>query len=191
MARFSGDPLKNPLTGNEFIPATDPGTGNDVSMTPSIITQFVATNMDVANGSSNGLIDAASYAKLLALPSNAVLSSQLSELSQVALPIFIAAPANGTSVIYQHGLSIPWTVQTMTLFTSAGSTNVQFQINGTPVTFGPFGTTNPATTSPETNISTGATNRVIHPGDQVGIAISGTTGNAANLAISIYATASL
>ena len=189
MARFSGDPLKNPLTGNEFIPATDPATGDDVSMTPAIITQFVATTMQVANGSSNGLIDAANYAKLVALPTDAVLASQLGELAQVAIPIFIATPTNGTIVIYQHVLSVNWDIQTMELFVSAGSTNVQVQINGTPITFAPFGTTNPATVTPQGNIASAP--RTLHPGDQLGFAFSGTTGNAANLVASIYATATL
>jgi hypothetical protein len=189
MARFSGDPLKNPLTGNEFIPFTDPNTGNDGSCNPSIITQFVATNMQLANGSSNGLIDGPDLAKLQALPTNATLSSQLGELGQVAIPLFIAAPTNGTVVIYQHVLSVNWNIQTMELFTSAGSTNVQLQINGTPITFAPFGTTNPATTVPQSNIASGS--RTLHPGDQLGYALSGTTGNAANLVASIYATTTL
>lgn len=193
MARFSDDPLKNPLTGNEFIPATDPATDDDISMTPAIITQFVMTTGSLANGSSNGFIDAANYAKLIALPTDAALSSQLGELAQVSVPIFIAAPTNGTIVIYQHVLSVPWVIQEMVLFTSAGSTNVQLQINGTPITFAPFGITNPATTgtATTTNIASNATGRTLHTGDQLGIAFSGSTGNVANLVASIGAVGTL
>jgi hypothetical protein len=189
MARFSGDPLKNPLTGNEFIPFTDPGTGNDGSATPSILVQFAAETMPLANGSTNGLIDGPNLAKLNALPTEAVLASQLGELAQVAIPIFIAAPSNGTIVIYQHVLSLPWNIQTAELFVSAGSTNVQIQINGVPINFAPFGTTNPATVTPQSNIASAP--RTLHPGDQLGLAFSGTTGNCANLVASIYATATL
>jgi hypothetical protein len=191
MARFSGDPLKSPLTGNEFIPATDPSTGNDVSMTPSIITQFVATTMDLANGSTNGLIDGPSLAKLDALPTDAALASQLGELAQVAIPIFIAAPTNGSIVIYQHVLSVPWNIQQMVLFTSAGSTNVQLEINGTPINFAPFGTTAPATVATDTTTNIAGAPRTLSPGQQLGLNFTGTTGNAANFVASIYATASL
>jgi hypothetical protein len=192
MARFSGDPLKNPLTGNEFIPFTDPSTGNDGSCNPSIVTQFVAQNMAVAAGSSNGLIDAASYAKLQALPTDAVLATQIGELAQVAIPIFFASPSNSTAVIYQHVLTVPWQLKTLVLFTSAGSTNVQITNNGNPVTWAPAGTTIPATTGTaggeQIASGTGGFN-VFQPGDQLGIVLSGTTGNCANLAVSILATA--
>lgn len=186
MARFSGNPVKNPLFGNESIPCTDPLDGNDKSFTPIIITQFVATNMQLANGSSNGLIDAASYAKLLALPTDAALASQLGELAQVAFPIFIAAPSNGSLTIYQHVLSVPWQLSLMTLFCSAGSTNVSFTKNGNPIVFVPSGTSCPATTVPSNQLAGDITpNLTFNGGDKLGIILSGTTGNCANLGISV------
>jgi hypothetical protein len=187
MGRFSGEPLKNPLTGNEFIPFTDPNTGNDGSCNPSIITQFVAENMQLANGSTNGLIDPADLAKLQALPTDATLASQLGELAQVAFPIFIAAPSNGTITIYQHVLSVPWLVKEMALFVSAGSTNIQLLKNGSPINFAPSGHTSPVTTLTSTQIAGDTTpNETFNGGDTLGIALSGTTGNCANLVCSIY-----
>jgi hypothetical protein len=185
MARFSGNPIKSPLVGNEYIPATDPATTNDISFTPLIITQFVATNMALASGSTNGLIDGPNYAKLLALPSAAQLATDLGELGQVAFPIFIAAPSNGALTIYQHVLSVPWQVSSMTLFCSAGSTNVSFTKNGNPIVF-VGGTSVPITTVSSTQIAGDTTpNETFQPGDKLGIILSGTTGNCVNVGISV------
>ena len=189
MARFSGDPVKNPLFGNEFIPCTDPLDGNDKSFTPIIITQFVASNMALANGSTNGLIDPTSYAKLLALDTQAQTNIRINQLAEVAIPVFFGAPSNGAFSIYQHCLDIPWVLALQNLMCSAGSTNVTITKNG--VSIGGL-TSNPCTSvAAQFAVSGGSTNYTFNNGDILGITFAGTTGNCVNFAASIKANATI
>ena len=185
MARFSGNPQKSPLAGNEDIAATDPSTGNDIAITPLVITQFVATNMGVAAGSTNGLIDAASYAKLLALDTQAQTNVRVGQLAEMPFPIFFSAPANGTFVIYQHILDIAIQLQNGYFFCSAGSTNVTILKNGSAI---PGFTSVPATTVPaQYSVSGGSTNYTFNIGDILSINFAGTTGNCVNVGASLRA----
>jgi hypothetical protein len=189
MARFSGNPLKNPLTGNEYIPATDPSTGNDISFTPLIITQFVAQNMQLAAGSSNGLIDPGSYAKLLALDTQAATNIRVAQLAEVSIPTFFSGPANGGFAIYQHVLDVPWALSFAYLVCSAGSTNVTVSIGGVAVA----GMTNiPCTPVSGTFlVAGGSSNYTLYQTNSLTITFSGTTGNCANVALSIRANATI
>ena len=189
MARFSGNPIKNPLFGNEYIPATDPSTGNDIAFTPLIITQFVANNMALANGSTNGLIDPGSYAKLLALDTQAQTNTRVGQLAEVAIPVFVSTPSNGTFAIYQHVCDVPWVLSFDYLYCSAGSTNVSITKNGVAIA---GLTTNPATSvSAQFFVSGGSSNYTLNQGDVLGITFAGTTGNCANLYASIRANATI
>jgi hypothetical protein len=188
MGRFSGEPLKSPLVGNEFIPLTDPATGNDGSCNPSVLTQFVMVNGYVANGSSNGLIDAAAYAKLTALDTQTQTNAWKAQLAEVTMPIFFSSPANTSTVnIYQHiAGGTDWDLGTGSFLLSAGSTNITLYKNGGAIA----GLTNIA-------VGTSAYSYGIAPpinfttGDLLGISMAGTTGSAANLAISLLFTAQL
>lgn len=188
MARFSGEPIKNPLQGNEFIPLTDPNTGNDGSCNPSIITQFVAQNMQVANGSSNGLIDGAAYAKLAALDTQAQTNVWKDQLAEVTMPIFFSAPANtATIAIYQQVWSdSTWDLSGGSFLVSAGSTNITLYKNGGAIA----GLTSLGVGSSPHTYSIGTPVPFV-VGDLLGISMSGTTGNCANLAASLMFTAQL
>jgi hypothetical protein len=190
MARFSDEPLKNPLSGAERLAATDPATMDDVGMTPLIITQFAQQNMTLATGSTQGLVSGPNGDKLTALPTDAQLSTWLGELSQVPIPIFIGAPANGSLSIYQHVLSMPWKIQTMALAVSAGSTTLSLTKNGNAILFAPGGYASPVGTVSTTQIAGDTSpNETFQPGDVLGLSLASTSANCANLRCSVYATA--
>ena len=189
MARFSDNPIKNPLSGSEDMAATDPSTGNDVAITPLILTQFVATHMAVAAGSSNGLIDPTSYNKLLALDTQAQTNTRVNQLAEVSVPVFFSAPADGTFVIYQHCLDVSWVLAMGYLFCSAGSTNVTVLKNG--VAIGGF-TSVPASSTPvQYTVSGGSSNYTFGFGDILSLNFAGTTGNCKNLGLSMRANATI
>lgn len=189
MARFSGNPVKSPLYGNESVPATDPSTTDDIQFTPTIITQFVAQNMQVANGSSNGLIDAASYTKLLALDTQAQTNTRVNQLAELAIPTFFSAPANGYFWIYQHVITTPWLLDAANTFCSAGTTNLTVLKNGTSL----VGLSNMVVTTAartySVSVGTGSSNYTYNLGDVLGLSFSGTTGTCVNAAVSIGGTA--
>lgn len=189
MARFGDNPLKAPLVGNEVIAAEDLTTGKDCGITPLQIIQFAATHMQVANGSTNGLIDPVNYSKLMGLDTQAQTDARVAKLSEVAFPIFFAVPTNGTFAIYQHVLDMPWVLERANLMVSAGSTNVSILKNGVAV---PGFTSIPATSVPaQFLVSGGSSNFTINYGDIVSISFAGTTGNAANLAVGVKAIATI
>jgi hypothetical protein len=189
MARLGDNPTKNPLTGNEGLAATDPSTGDDVSFTPLILATFCAQNIPLANGTSNGMIDGASYAKLLALDTQAETNTRVSQLAEVAIPIFISSPSNGFAAIYQHVCDVPWVLAFDQLYVSAGSTNVTVNKNGNAIA---GLTSNPATTvANKYTGSDSAANMTLNQGDILGITLAGTTGNCANLYASIRANATI
>lgn len=193
MARFSDNPLKSPLTGTEYIPATDPTTGSgpddweDISMNPVILTMFVQDTMGVANGSSNGLVDPTNYAKLLALDTQAQTDTRVADLAQVAIPVFLSSPADGNFPIYQHVCDVAWMLAFDYQSCTQGSTNVTITRNGVAI---PGLTTNPATTmGQQFNVAGGSSNYTFNRGDILGLTLTGTTGNCANVLASIRANA--
>lgn len=190
MGRFSGNPPKGVLAGNECIPATDLSTGSDIVITPFVLAQFVMTYGQVANGSSNGLIDAANYAKLKALDTQAQTDTRVAKLAEVAIPIFFGGVlVDGSFSIYTHVLDIPWVLSFQQLLVSAGSTNVTLTKNGVAIA---GLTTNPATTvTAQYPVSGGSSGYTFNQGDVLGITFAGTTGNAKNLAASVKANATI
>lgn len=189
MARFSGNPIKGILAGNEDIAATDPATNADISITPMVITQFVATNMGLASGSTNGLIDGLSFAKLLALDTQAQTDARVALLAQVAIPVFFSVPADGSFKIYQHILDMAWTLSLANLYVSAGSTNISVLKNGVAI---PGFTNIPATSvAAQFAVSGGTGNYTFNTGDVLSLSFVGTTGNCANLAASFKAKATI
>jgi hypothetical protein len=189
MARFSGNPVKNPLTGNELIPATDPSTNGDICMTPIEITQFVQANMGLAAGSTQGAISGPMADKLAGLMTQLQLVENLETLAEVAIPIFISSPTSGAINIYQHVLDTPWKLSFAYGKVSAGSTNVTITKNNVNIA----GFTNGGvTTAGETFEGTDSfQNMTFNEGDTLGITLAGSTGNAANLMFSIRADAIL
>jgi hypothetical protein len=183
MARLNENPIKSPLTGNEGFAATDPATGTDVGLTPITITQFAQQNMSLAAGSAQGLMSGAQAVKLNGLPSPASLASQLAQLGEVSFPIFISKPADGTIVLYQHVLDVPWVIQFAYAIMGAGSTNVSIQKGFTPIA----GMTNVPVTGVSSTITSTDTppNNTFNSTNALSLQFSGTTGDAADLTLSL------
>lgn len=141
--------------------------------------------MGLAGGTVQGAMTGPQSDKLNALPTAASLSTQIGELAEVAFPIFVSAPANGTIVIYQHVLDVPWVLAFAYAAVSAGTTNVSIQKNGVNIA----GFTNGSvTSSPATFTGTDSPeNMTLNQGDTLGLALAGTTGGTANLRLSIRA----
>lgn len=183
MSRFSDEPLKSPLAGNEFIPATDPTSGDDISFTPLIITQFAQAHMGIATGSTQGVVSGPNGDKLSALYTKGQLDGEFTDLKQVAFPIFVGTPSDGAVAIYQHVMALHWTLVSFVASVSAGSTNVAITINGVNVTG--------LAVIPVTTAGVGATasgafpNQTLQVNDILGFTLSGTTGNCRNLRISM------
>jgi len=134
MARFSDNPIKNPLAGSELIPATDPSTGDDIALTPVLITIFAQQNMGLASGSNQGSVSGPNGDKLTALRTNAATDLLLAQLGQIPFPIFIGTPVNGTIEIYKNVLGNDVVFDFMYLSLASGSSNLTVNINGTPIT---------------------------------------------------------
>jgi hypothetical protein len=184
MARFSGNPIKNPLAGNEIIPATDPSTTDDIGLTPAILTNYSQQNMGLATGSAQGLISGANADKLTALPTDA----QLQQLLEVAFPLFIGAPTDGVQSIYTHLLDPQWEFTNGYGAVSAGSTNLTITINGTPVN----GWNNiPITSTGAPFPTTLDASATLPAGSTLGLTLAGTTGNCANMRFSMKASSVL
>lgn len=131
--RFSGNPQKNPITGSELLPATDTSSGNDVAITPIVLTQFVQANMGLANGSTQGAVSGADGTKLSALRTKAQDDALLAQLGQIPFPVFIGTPVNGTIEIYRNVLNNSVVFDFMWFALSSGSTNLTVKIDGNPV----------------------------------------------------------
>jgi hypothetical protein len=184
MARFSDNPIKNPLAGTEIIPATDPSTTDDIGMTPQIISNYAQSYMSLATGSTQGLISGPQADKLAALPSDA----QLNELLEVAFPFFAGTPSNGTQTIYTHLLDPFWEFIVGYGQVSAGSTNLTVNINGTPIA---GWNSIPITTAGATFTTPNDATCKLQSGSQISVTLAGTTGNCANLMFSMRANQSL
>jgi hypothetical protein len=193
MARFSDEPLKTTLSGSERIAATDLSTGDDVGMTPLIITQFAQTAMTVAVGSTQGVVSGPDGDKLSALPTNAQLNTEFAQLGEVSIPIFIGTPGNGVLSIYQHCLDVPWLITRMVVACATGSSaaTIQTWANGSTSAHSILGLT---------NIAVGSTYNVADSSDSAGVAtlnyldqllisLGSTSGSCVNLRCSIKAIA--
>lgn len=134
MARFSDNPQKNPLSGTELMAATDAASGNDIAITPLVLTQFVTENMGLANGSSQGAVSGPNGDKLNALYSKAQIDNLLAQLGQVPFPIFIGTPVDGTIEIFRNVTGNAMVFDFMWFALASGSTNLTVLIDGTPVT---------------------------------------------------------
>lgn len=185
MARLNQNPVKAVLAGTEGWAAVDPSTGDDVGLTPLTITQFAQSNMALASGIDQGLMSGAQATKLNALPAVASLNSQIGQLAEVAFPIFVSSPADGTIEIYTHVLDTPWVLDFARIGLSAGSTNVTLMKNGANIA----GLTNcPISVTAATFTGTDTVpNMTLNSGDVLGITLAGTTGTAKNLMLSLRA----
>lgn len=182
MGRFSDNPLRSLLQGNEDIPFTDPNTLVDGAMTPVAITQFAQSTMAVATGTSNGLMSAAQATLLNSLYTAPEIDAKVAALAECAVPIFFADPVDGSASIYTHVLDQAWTFSFAFLQCSAGSTNLTVTSNGVPL----GGLNNVPVTSVSSSVTVVAPNQLVD-GSTLGITLSGTTGNCKNVAISLKA----
>lgn len=189
MARFIDNPIKSPLVGNEEGALTDPTSMLDVGFTPATITQYAQLNMTLATGSTQGLVSGLNGDKIANLPTLAQLNSKIAQLAEVAIPVFVSAPVNGTISIYQHVCDVPWTLDFAYAALSSGSTNVTLTKNGASI----LGFTNANVGNTSTTITGSDTpaNMTFHQTDVLALTLSGTTGGAANLRLSIRANATI
>lgn len=189
MARFSDEPLKNPLTGTEVFAGTDLSTMEDIGTNALIITQFAQLNMTLASGSTQGLMSGSQSDKLNALFTQADINAVINDFAQVALPAFFGSPANGFLNYYYHAIGVAWVLLTGYAVVSSGSTNLTLAKNGTPLagaTSIPVTTTGGAFT-----ITFAPVVSTLNQGDSLGVTFAGTTGNCANLIISLTANATI
>jgi hypothetical protein len=189
MARLNSNPLKPVLLGNEGGSMTDPSTGEDVGFTPVTITQFSQRTMTLATGSSQGLVSGANGDKLSALPTASSISVQVGQLAEVAVPVFLASPVNGSVEIYQHVLDTPWELDFAYARIAVGSTNVTLLKNGTGIA----GFSNQGVGTAMTTMvgSDSPANMTLNQEDVLGLSLSGTTGNAESMRLSIRANATI
>ena len=182
MARLNTNPVKPVLTGTEGWGATDSSTNLDVGLNPFTITQFVATNMQLANGSSNGLVTAAERVKLDALPTNSQLAVQWGQISEFPIPIFVGSPSNGHVDFYIHAPDVILDLSSIWTQCSAGSTNIVVTQNGSPIPSWPTFSATTAKSGPNSQANVPEVNQ----GDVLGLTFSGTTGNCANLMVTLF-----
>ena len=180
MARLNTNPLKPVLAGNEGWAATDPSTTDDVGLTPVTITQFAQINMTLATGSTQGPISGFQADKLALLPTE----TQLDQLLEVAIPLFVSAPATGTQTIYTHVLDPNWQFVTAVGQVSTGTAMTTITINGIPVN----GWNNVAVTAnPTTFVTPLDASTILASGGKLGLTIGSTFSTPANLAFSMMA----
>jgi hypothetical protein len=140
--------------------------------------------MTLATGSTQGLVSGANGDKLTGLPSE----GQLQELLEVAFPLFIGTPTNGVQSIYTHLLDPQWEFTVGYGAVSAGSTNLTVTINGTPVN----GWNNIPITSTGTPFPTSLdATATLAAGSTLGLTLTSTTGNCANMRFSMKASSVL
>lgn len=189
MARFSDEPLKNPLTGTEIFAGTDLSTGDDIGTNALIITQFAQLNMTLASGSTQGLMSGAQATKLNALFDQDEFNSVIDQFGEVALPAFFGTPADGFLNYYYHVIGVAWVLVSGYAICSSGSTNITLAKNGTPLA----GATSVPVTSAggEFTVTYAPVVSTLNSGDSLGVTFAGTTGNCANLIISLVANATI
>ncbi len=134
MARFSDNPIKSQLAGNERIGATDISTGDDCAITPDVLVQFAQDNLLPATGSQQGVVSGPDGDKLTALRTNAQNDALNVQLGQIPFPIFIGSPVDGFIEIYRNVLDNSILFDFMWFALASGSTNLTVKIDGTPVT---------------------------------------------------------
>lgn len=185
-ARFGDNPVKDPLAGNELLAGTDPGTGDDICVTPEILTQYAQENMSPAGGGEPGLMTAAQADKLNDLYTKAELDAIFAQLGQFPFPIFIGTVVNGFIEIYRHVLAEPVVFDYFYFGMSSGSSTVTVKINGVAVT----GWTGiPVNSSGGTATATAA--KTMNPGDVLGLEFTGSGGTPSNLRMTLKGNVSL
>lgn len=189
MARLNQNPVKSPLSGSEGGSLTDPTTDNDVGFTPLTITQFAQQNMTLATGSTQGLVSGPNGDKIAQLPTEAQLTTKINQLAEVAIPIFVSTPVNGSIAIYQHVCDVPWVLAFAYGVLSAGSTTATLTKNGANIAG--FTNVNLADTVVTMTGTDTPANMTLNQQDILGVTLAGTTGAAANLRISLRANATI
>lgn len=179
-ARFSDNPVKNPLQGNELIPGTDPDTDDDFSVTPEILTQFAQENMGLANGTTQGAMSGAQSEKLNDLYTRAELDAIIAQLGQFPFPVFIGTVVDGFIEIYRNVLGEPVVFDFMWFALSSGSTTLTVKIDGVAVT----GWTNVAVTTASGGASATA-DKTLPAGSILGLEFSGSGGPPTNLRLTL------
>ena len=183
MARVADNPVNNNPGANDPILSESLTTHDDQSLTPLVITQFAQQNMGLATGSSNGLVSGPNGDKLSGLETQAQFNIRISQLTDIALPIFIGAPVDGSIQIYQHIFLVPWLFGAAWTAVAAGSTNLTVTKNGVAI---PGFTAISITTTPSIWAPSGPTAAyTFNDGDIMGLTFAGTTGNCVNMRFSL------
>lgn len=185
-ARLGDNPIKNPLAGNEKIAGTDPDTGDDFSVTPDILTQFVQEGMSLASGTSQGLMSGAQAEKLNDLYTRAELDAIFGQLGQFPFPIFFGTVSDGFVEVYRNVLDQSVEFDFFYFGMSSGSSIVTVKIDGTPVT---GWTSIPLNSSGGSATATAA--KTLAPGAVLGLEFAGSGGTPSNLRLTLKGDLSL
>lgn len=177
--RFSDNPLQNPVTGTERIPATDTSTGSDVAIAPAALVAFTRSTMGGPNGSGDGLMSQAQSDKLDDLRTNAENDAINEQFQQIPFPIFIGTADDTVVTLYRNVLDNNVTLDYFYASCGSGETDVTLTIEGAPVT----GMTSIGVGNTDVQAFATAAN-VLAPGDKLGLILSNGTG-AVNLFISL------
>lgn len=138
MARFSGNPLKNPLAGTEIIPATDVSvsTGNgapDVGITPNVLAEFVLGSFPLASDTGNGLMSSEDHSRLYDTYTKEENDAFNALFKKEAIGIYIGTVADGYIEFYSNVLD-DLTIISADAKSDSGTVTAAVQIAGVSIT---------------------------------------------------------
>lgn len=133
MARFSDNPLKSPLSGNELIPATDPSTSDDICITPEELIDYAQANIPIATATGNGLMGMTDYIRLYDTFTIEQINQKNAILKVELIGFYIGTVANGYIEFYCH-LSNDMVIQEAYFKCASGTVNCSVQIDGVTIT---------------------------------------------------------
>jgi hypothetical protein len=133
MARFGDNPVKSPLAGNELIPATDPSSGDDICLTPDILTDFALANFPLATSTGNGLMSSVEFNRIYDTYTIAEIDAKTDVLKIEPIGFYVGTVANGYIEFFCNLLE-PLTIVEAFFRTASGTVTCSVQIGGVSVT---------------------------------------------------------
>lgn len=179
-ARFSDNPVKNPLAGNELLAGTDSNNDTDICVTPDILVQYTQDNMGLASGTSQGAMSGAQAEKLDDLYTRAELDGIIAQLGQFPFPVFFGTVSDGFVEVYRNVLDESVTFEFMWFQMSSGSSLLTVKIDGVAVTGWtsiPIGTVSDGASATAAN--------VLPSGSVLGFEFAGSGGSPTNLRLTL------
>jgi len=134
MARFSDNPIKSVLAGNELLPGTDPSSGDDICVTPDIFLTYCAQNLPLATATGNGLFTSSGFSRLFdETYTKDEIDAKNAILKVNVIGFFVGVVADGYLEFYCH-LDNDMTITEAFFKTSSGTVTASVQIDGVSVT---------------------------------------------------------